>query len=144
MNKGKIVLAFSGGLDTSYCALWLREQGWAVHTVTVDTGGFDGEELAAIEASAKRAGVAGHRVIDAREALFHRFLRFLIYGNVLRGHSYPLCVSAERVCQAEAVAEHALAIGADALAHGSTGAGNDQIRFDVAFQSLAPDLPIIT
>ncbi|MCP1727778.1 argininosuccinate synthase [Natronospira proteinivora] len=143
-HKGDIVLAFSGGLDTSYCAVWLQEQGWAVHTVTVDTGGFDTAELADIEASAKRAGVAGHTVIDARPALFDRFLRFLIYGNVLRGDTYPLCVSAERVCQAEAVAEHALALGAKALAHGSTGAGNDQIRFDVAFQALAPDLPIIT
>jgi len=144
INKGKIVLAFSGGLDTTYCAIWLQQQGWTVHTVTVDTGGFDAAELADIEASAQRAGVAGHTVIDAKPALFDRFLRFLIYGNVLRGDSYPLCVSAERVCQAEAVAEHALALGAKALAHGSTGAGNDQIRFDVAFQALAPELPIIT
>jgi len=143
-HKGDIVLAYSGGLDTSYCAVWLRAQGWAVHTVTVDTGGFSDQELADIEAAARRAGVAGHTVIDARPALFDRFLRYLIYGNVLRGDSYPLCVSAERVCQAEAVAEHALAIGARALAHGSTGAGNDQIRFDVAFQALAPELPIIT
>jgi len=143
-SKGSIVLAFSGGLDTSYCAVWLREQGWRVHTVTVDTGGFDHGELRDIAESAARARVASHEVIDAREALFDRFLRYLIYGNVQRGGVYPLCVSAERVCQAEAVAAHAIKIGADALAHGSTGAGNDQIRFDVAFQVQAPDLDIIT
>ncbi|MDQ2069587.1 argininosuccinate synthase [Natronospira bacteriovora] len=143
-SRGKIVLAYSGGLDTTYCALWLKEQGWEVHTVTVDTGGFDAAELARIEAAARHADVAGHSVIDARRPLFDRFLRYLIYGNVLRGASYPLCVSAERACQAEAVARHALAIGADALAHGSTGAGNDQIRFDVAFQVLAPGLAVIT
>lgn len=143
-SRGDIVLAFSGGLDTTYCAVWLREQGWRVHTVTVDTGGFDAEELERIGQAAARAGVATHQVIDARHRLFDRFLRYLIYGNVLRGSTYPLCVSAERVCQAEAVAAHALDLGADALAHGSTGAGNDQIRFDVAFQSLAPELEIIT
>lgn len=143
-SKGSIVLAFSGGLDTRYCAVWLREQGWRVHTVTVDTGGFDPEELHEIAESAARARVASHEVIDAREALFDRFLRYLIYGNVQRGGVYPLCVSAERVCQAEAVAAHAIKIRADALAHGSTGAGNDQIRFDVAFQVRAPGLAIIT
>lgn len=144
-NKtGNIVLAFSGGLDTSYCVVWLREQGWQVHTVTVDTGGFDAGEQTRIRSAAERAGVTSHTVVDARGELFDRFLRYLIYGNVLRGDTYPLCVSAERVCQAEAVARHALSIGADALAHGSTGAGNDQIRFDVAFQGLAPDLTVIT
>lgn len=144
MSDNRIVLAFSGGLDTSYCALWLKEQGWEVHTITVDTGGFDRAEHATIEAAARRAGVADHCVIDARQALFDRFLRYLIYGNVQRGGTYPLCVSAERVCQAEAVARHGLEIGATALAHGSTGAGNDQIRFDVAFQALAPELAIVT
>jgi argininosuccinate synthase len=143
MNK-HIVLAYSGGLDTTYCALWLKEQGWQVHTVTVDTGGFSPAELERIGAMAARSGVAAHKLIDARETLFDRFLRYLIYGNVLRGEVYPLCVSAERVCQAEAVAAYALEIGADALAHGSTGAGNDQIRFDVAFQALAPALGIVT
>ncbi len=140
----KIVLAFSGGLDTSYCALWLQHQGWEVHTVTIDTGGLNPVERQAIEASAARAGVADHQWIDARQELFDRFLRYLIFGNVLRGDTYPLCVSAERVCQAEAVARHALKLGAGALAHGSTGAGNDQIRFDVAFQALAPELEIHT
>lgn len=143
-SKGTIVLAFSGGLDTTYCAVWLREQGWVVHAVTVDTGGFDAGERQRIANAAQRVGVVKHYVIDARQTLFDRFLRYLIYGNVLRGSTYPLCVSAERICQAEAVATYARDINAAALAHGSTGAGNDQVRFDVAFQTLAPALDIHT
>lgn len=140
----KTLLAFSGGLDTSFCVLWLREQGHEVHTVTVDTGGFSPEELSRIEKLAGDLGTASHKTIDARSKLFSEYLWFLLAGNVLRGGVYPLSVSAERVCQAEFVVKHGLAIGAGALAHGSTGAGNDQVRFDVAFRALAPELEVIT
>ena len=138
------MLAFSGGLDTSFCVMWLREQGYAVTTVTVNTGGFSDEELARIEALSPTLGAQGHRTIDARAELFDRYLRYLLAGNVLRGNAYPLSVSAERVAQAAAVVEVALSVGATALAHGSTGAGNDQVRFDVAFRALAPALEVIT
>lgn len=140
----KTLLAFSGGLDTSFCVLWLREQGREVHTVTVNTGGFSPSELLRIEKLAVDLGSASHKTIDAREELFRDYLRFLLAGNVLRGGVYPLSVSAERVCQARAVVRHGLEMGAQALAHGSTGAGNDQVRFDVAFRTLAPQLEIVT
>ncbi len=143
MSK-QVLLAFSGGLDTSFCVVHLQEQGWSVHTVTVDTGGFSGEELARIEAASARLGAISHRTVDARKTLFDHFLRYLIYGNVLRGQAYPLSVSAERVCQAQAVVAVAKELGVEALAHGSTGAGNDQVRFDVAFRTLAPELKILT
>lgn len=143
MSK-KLVLAFSGGLDTSFCVLHLRRQGWNVITATVNTGGFDADELARIEALAVRLGAVEHRTIDARAVLFEKYLRYLLFGNVLRGNLYPLSVSAERVCQAVAVAELARQAGAQAIAHGSTGAGNDQVRFDVAFRVLAPELEIVT
>lgn len=139
----RALLAFSGGLDTSYCVLWLRDQGREVHTVTVNTGGFDAAELARIEKLAADLGATSHRTIDAREELFRDYIRFLIFGNVLRGGLYPLSVSAERVCQARRVVEYAKEIGAETLVHGSTGAGNDQVRFDVAFRSLAPRLEIL-
>jgi len=142
--KPKVVLAYSGGLDTTYCAVWLREQGYEVHTVTVHTGGFDAEELAGIERRARALGVADHGVIDARPELFDDYLRYLIFANALRGDVYPLCVSAERVAQAKRCALRAVEIGAAALAHGSTAAGNDQVRFDVAFRVFAPGLQILT
>ena len=138
------VLAFSGGLDTSFCVLYLKEQGYDVVTVTVNTGGFSAEELARIEAASPKLGALSHTTVDARAGLFEGYLRYLIYGNVLRGQMYPLSVSAERVCQARAVAELAKEMGATAIAHGSTGAGNDQVRFDVAFRALAPELEILT
>lgn len=138
------VLAFSGGLDTSFCVLYLQEQGYDVATVTVNTGGFSPEELARIEATSPQLGASSHTTVDARAGLFDGYLRYLVYGNVLRGQLYPLSVSAERVCQARAVAELAKAMGATALAHGSTGAGNDQVRFDVAFRALAPELELLT
>lgn len=138
------VLAFSGGLDTSFCVFYLKEQGYDVATVTVNTGGFSPEELARIEAASPKLGAISHTTVDARAGLFAGYLRYLIYGNVLRGQMYPLSVSAERVCQARAVAELAKSMGAAAIAHGSTGAGNDQVRFDVAFRALAPDLEILT
>ena len=140
----KTLLAFSGGLDTSFCALWLREQRREVHTVTVNTGGFDASELARIEKLARDLGGASHTTIDAREELFRDYLRYLLAGNVFRGGLYPLSVSAERVCQARRVVAHGLQLGVGALAHGSTGAGNDQVRFDVAFRTLAPQLEIVT
>jgi argininosuccinate synthase len=142
--KPKVVLAFSGGLDTTYCAVWLREQGYEVHTVTVQTGGFSADELAAIEKRARALGVHDHLTVDARQELFKEYIRYLIFANALRGDVYPFCVSAERVAQAKRVALHAVAIGADALAHGSTGAGNDQVRFDVAFRVFAPKLALLT
>ncbi len=139
----KTVLAFSGGLDTCFCAAWLREQGHEVHTVTVQTGGFDADELATIERRARQLGVASHTAIDGRRALFDSSLKYLLFSNALRGGVYPLCVSAERLVQARLVAQHARRIEADALAHGSTGAGNDHVRFDVAFRVFAPELPIV-
>ena len=137
-----VLLAFSGGLDTTFCVLWLQAEGWKVSTLTVDTGGFDAAELARIEALATSLG-AEHRSVDAKARLWSSTLRFLLYGNVLRGNTYPLSVSAERVCQAQIVSETARALGVDAIAHGSTGAGNDQVRFDVAFRALAPELEIL-
>ncbi len=141
--KSKAVLAFSGGLDTSYCAVWLREQGYDVHTVTVQTDNA-ADEIAAIERRANALKVDSHTTVDARQQLFDDFLRYLIFANALRGDVYPLCVSAERVVQAKLCAQHALEIGADVLAHGSTGAGNDQVRFDVAFRVVAPHAEIVT
>lgn len=142
---GVAVLAFSGGLDTSYCALYLsKECGYAVHTVTVNTGGFDAAALREIEAHALRLGSARHVTLDRTQEFYDRCVRYLIFGNVLRGTVYPLSVSAERVFQAEAIAEYARAHGASAIAHGSTGAGNDQVRFDTVFHILLPGVPVIT
>jgi argininosuccinate synthase len=139
----KIALAFSGGLDTSFLAIWLREQtGADVVTVTVDTGGFSRDELAAIAARASQLGVSDHRVVDAKADVFDRYVSYLIKGNCLRGGTYPVSVGAERTAQAEAVVKVAREIGATAVAHGSTRAGNDQIRFDVAIRALAPELEI--
>ena len=141
----KIVLAFSGGLDTSFCALWLREKtGAEIVTVTVDTGGFTPEELSRVEARARSLGVREHRTVDAREAVYDRFVSYLIKGNSLRGDVYPMCVGAERTVQAEQAVLAAVETGAKGVAHGSTGAGNDQVRFDVAIRALAPDLQIHT
>jgi len=144
MQKKCIALAFSGGLDTSYCLVRLREAGWAVHTVHVDTGGGDDATRLAIGARARSLGAAEHHEIDARGAVYDRFVRHLIRGNVLRGEVYPLSVAAERTQQAISVAEVARALSAEAVAHGATGAGNDQVRFDVAFRVLLPELPILT
>jgi argininosuccinate synthase len=140
----RVVLAFSGGLDTSFCVIYLQEQGYEVTTVTVDTGGFSPEELKRIEGLSPKLGAKAHRTLDARKELFQDYLRYLVYGNVLRGNLYPLSVSAERVCQAANVVKVAKELKADAVAHGSTGAGNDQVRFDVVFRALAPELELIT
>ena len=139
-----LALAFSGGLDTSYCVPRLAEQGYAVHTVFVNTGGSTAADLAAIAKQARAVGAVDHHEVDARAEVFTRFVRYLIQGNVLRGEVYPLSVSAERTQQAISVIEVARAIGAQAVAHGSTGAGNDQVRFDIALRVLAPELAIVT
>ncbi len=139
-----IVLAFSGGLDTSYCVPRLAEQGWVVHTAYVNTGGATSQDVAAVERQARAVGAVAHHTVDAREAVFQRFVRFLIQGNVLRGEVYPLSVAAERTQQALSVIQVAQATGARAVAHGSTGAGNDQVRFDIAFRVLAPELQVLT
>lgn len=141
----KVVLAFSGGLDTSYCAVYLsRDLGYEVHTLTVNTGGFSKKEVDDIEAKALRLGVASHRTVDETRNYYEQVIRFLIFGNVLKNSTYPLSVSAERMSQVLAAARYAREIKATAVAHGSTGAGNDQVRFDMTFQILAPGLEIIT
>jgi argininosuccinate synthase len=142
--SGPLALAFSGGLDTSFCVPRLAADGWTVHTVYVNTGGASAADRAAIAAQARAVGAAEHHEVDARAAVFDRFVRFLIQGNVLRGEVYPLSVSAERTQQVLSVVDAARAIGAGAVAHGSTGAGNDQVRFDVALRVLAPELQIVT
>ncbi len=144
MRKGTVALAFSGGLDTSFCVPRLAADGWSVHTVYVNTGGTTAPARAAIAAQARVVGAITHHEIDARAAVFDRFVRFLIQGNVLRGEVYPLSVAAERTQQALSAIDTARAIGAAAVAHGSTGAGNDQVRFDIALRVLAPDLQIVT
>lgn len=139
------MLAFSGGLDTSFCVLWLREElGAEVITAVVDTGGFTPAELAEIEARALALGAIEHRSLDGRREVFDRFVTLLIQGNVLRGRVYPLSVAAERVVQAELVAKLAREVGATGVCHGSTGAGNDQIRFDGILRALAPEIAIHT
>jgi argininosuccinate synthase len=144
-DSGKsLALAFSGGLDTSYCTALLAADGWHVHTVYVDTGGADAAQRAAIRAQALATGAVEHHEVPARADVYDRFVRYLIQGNVLRGEVYPLSVAAERTQQAISLVQVARAIGAAAVAHGSTGAGNDQIRFDVALRVLAPELRIIT
>ena len=144
MQRKTLALAFSGGLDTSYCVPRLTEQGYDVHTVYVNTGGADSAELEAIAGQAKAVGAVAHHAVDARTTTFDRFVRYLIQGNVLRGEVYPLSVAAERTQQAMSVVDVARKIGATAVAHGSTGAGNDQIRFDIALRVLAPELDIVT
>jgi argininosuccinate synthase len=144
LGHGPLALAFSGGLDTSYCVPRLADAGWTVHTVYVDTGGSTPAEREGIRRQAEAVGAVQHHEVDARQQVYERFVRFLIQGNVLRGEVYPLSVAAERTQQALSVVEVARRIGAQAVAHGSTGAGNDQVRFDVALRVLAPDLQIVT
>jgi len=144
-SKKKVVLAFSGGLDTSYCALYLAvDQGFEVHTLTVNTGGLDDSDLITLENRAKSLGVCSHQVVDKTNEYYDKVIRYLIYGNVLKHNTYPLSVSAERISQALAIADFAINMNVDAIAHGSTGAGNDQVRFDMIFQILAPKMEIIT
>lgn len=141
----KVVLAFSGGLDTCFCAAYLKEQGYEVFTLTVDTGGFDKKgEVERIKIQAKALGVKKHYFIDAKKDLFDNFISYIIKGNVLRGHIYPLCAGTERLVIAQKMVELARKINVKYVAHGSTGAGNDQIRFDVALRVLGADLIILT
>lgn len=143
--KKKVVLAFSGGLDTSYCVKYLSEEkGYEVHTITVNTGGFDATEVKTLEERAKNLGVASHVTVDETKNYYDTVIRFLIYGNVLKNNTYPLSVSAERMSQALATANYAKKLKADAVAHGSTGAGNDQVRFDMILNILVPGIEIIT
>lgn len=145
MTSKKVVLGFSGGLDTTYCAKYLFEDlGYEVHSIIVNTGGFTEEELSKIEAHANRLGVKSHTSVNAVKNYYDRIIQYLVFGNVLKNNTYPLSVSAERLIQAIHIAEHAKKIGADAVAHGSTGAGNDQVRFDMVFHIMIPDLPILT
>ncbi len=144
MRASPIVLAFSGGLDTSFCVPWLIDTYQRpVITVTVDTGGIDAAAGRELEQRARTLGAAEHRLIDARERYFDQVLKFLLMGNVRRGQLYPLCVGAERVLQAQVIAEAALQLGAQSVAHGCTAAGNDQVRFEVALRTLAPGLEIL-
>tara|TARA_R110002073_G_scaffold14554_1_gene59310 strand:- start:86405 stop:87586 length:1182 start_codon:yes stop_codon:yes gene_type:complete len=141
----KLVLAYSGGLDTSYCAVhFSKDLGYEVHAVSVNTGGFSQVEINEIEKKAYTMGVADYKNINAIETYYQKVVKYLIYGNVLKNNTYPLSVSAERIIQAIEIVEYAKGIGADYIAHGSTGAGNDQVRFDLIFQTLAPEIEIIT
>ena len=141
----KIVLGFSGGLDTSYCATFLSEiPDTEVHSIVVNTGGFTANELLKIETHAYALGVKTHTAVDATRSYYERIIKFLVFGNVLKNNSYPLSVSAERLSQAMHIADHVKQLNADAVAHGSTGAGNDQVRFDMIFNVLIPGIEIIT
>ncbi len=141
----KILLAYSGGLDTSFCIKYLtQEHGHEVHAVAVNTGGFDKKEIEALEAKAFTLGAASFHCVDAVKDYYDQCIRYLVFGNVLRNNTYPLSVSAERMFQAIEIAKYAQMLGADAIAHGSTGAGNDQVRFDLAFRVLCPEMEIIT
>src|SRR5688572_30953778 len=144
MSK-KVVLGFSGGLDTSYCVKYLSEEkGYEVHSVIVNTGGFTDEELQDIEKRAYSLGVKSHKTVNAVRSYYDKVIKYLIFGNVLKNNTYPLSVSAERMSQALAIAEYVREVGADAVAHGSTGAGNDQVRFDMIFHIMIPGVEIIT
>ncbi len=143
--KKKVVLAYSGGLDTSFCCIYLtRDLDLEVHSVIVNTGGFSADELKGVEERAYKMGVTSHHVVDETENFYNSCVRYLIYGNVLKNNTYPLSVSAERVSQATAIANYANEIGAEYVAHGSTGAGNDQVRFDMIFNILIPNVEILT
>lgn len=141
----KVVLGFSGGLDTTFCAKYLSEEkGFEIHSVIVNTGGFSADELKRIEEHAYRLGVKSHTTVDAVKSYYDDIVRYLIYGNVLKNNTYPLSVSAERLSQALHIAQHAKTLQADAVVHGSTGAGNDQVRFDMIFHNMIPGVTILT
>ena len=145
MEKKKVVLAFSGGLDTSFCVKYLSEDcGYDVYTAIANTGGFSKQELANIEARALALGAVKHASLDITHEYYDRSIRYMVFGNVLRNGTYPISVSSERIFQAIAIINYAKSIGADCVAHGSTSAGNDQVRFDSTFQILAPEIEIIT
>lgn len=144
-EKKKVLLAFSGGLDTSFAVKYLSEDlGYEVHTAIANTGGFGVEELANIEKRAYALGAKSHATLDITGMYYEKCIRYMVYGNILRNGTYPISVSSERTFQAIAIIEYAKQIGAHCVAHGSTGAGNDQVRFDLTFQILAPNVEIIT
>ena len=144
-NKKKVVVAFSGGLDTSYTVMYLaKEKGYEVHAACANTGGFSEEQLRANEENAYRLGATKYVTLDVTGEYYDRSLKYMIWGNVLRNGTYPISVSSERIFQGMAIARYAKEIGADAIAHGSTGAGNDQVRFDMTFLVMCPDMEIIT
>ena len=143
--KEKVVLAFSGGLDTSFCAKYLAEEkGYEVYTAVANTGGFSEAELKVIEEKAYRLGAVKHVAIDVTREYYEKSIKYMVFGNVLRNGTYPISVSSERIFQAIAIISYAKEIGAGYVAHGSTGAGNDQVRFDLTFQILAPEIKILT
>lgn len=144
MEHKKLVLAYSGGLDTSYCLMKLSKEGYEVHAITVNTGGFDAQEIEKMKSKALQMGAHTYQSINALDSFYHKVVKYLVFGNVLKNNTYPLSVSAERIVQATEIATYADEIGADAIAHGSTGAGNDQVRFDLIFQVMVPDIQIIT
>ena len=145
MEKEKVVLAFSGGLDTSFCAKYLTEEcGYELYTAIANTGGFSAEELAKIEEKAYKLGSVQHASLDVTEEYYEKSIKYMIFGNVLRNGTYPISVSSERIYQAIAIINYAKSVGASYVAHGSTGAGNDQVRFDLTFQILAPEIKILT
>jgi len=143
--KEKVVLAFSGGLDTSFCAKYLAEEkGYEVYTAVANTGGFSAEDLKVIEDKAYRLGSVKHVALDVTQEYYEKSIKYMVFGNVLRNGTYPISVSSERIFQAIAIINYAKEIGADYVAHGSTGAGNDQVRFDLTFDIIAPDIKILT
>lgn len=143
--KEKVVLAYSGGLDTSFCAKYLSEEkGYEVYTALANTGGFSKEDLERIEANAYKLGSVKHINLDVTQEYYNKSIKYMVFGNVLRNGTYPISVSSERIFQAIAIIEYAKEIGAEYVAHGSTGAGNDQIRFDLTFNVLAPNIKILT
>ncbi len=143
--KEKVLLAFSGGLDTSFCAKYLAEEkGYEVYTAIANTGGFSPAELKQIEERAYQLGAKQHATLDVTAEYYQRSIRYMVFGNVLRNGTYPISVSSERIFQAMAIINYAKEIGADYVAHGSTGAGNDQVRFDLTFEILAPEIKILT
>ena len=144
-KKKKVVVAYSGGLDTSYTVMYLaHELGYEVHAACANTGGFSKEQLKANEENAYKLGAAKYVTLDVTQEYYEKSLKYMIFGNVLRNNCYPISVSSERIFQAIAIARYANEVGADAIAHGSTGAGNDQIRFDMTFLVMAPGKEIIT
>lgn len=144
-NQNKpLVLAYSGGLDTSYCIKYLTLEGWEVHAVTINTGGFSDDEILSIEKQAFELGAASFQCVNATKSYYEKYIKYLVFGNVLRNNTYPLSVSAERMFQAVEIAKATKKLNAFAIAHGSTGAGNDQVRFDLAFKIICPEVEIIT